>query len=92
MFNLSLGNNYLVECTNLTLSQSMENNMMWNYQMQFRSLAEAKKVYPGGVDNLKKSIKSQLKFSVINDTVFQMVRALEGVTAIANESGLKMGL
>lgn len=92
MFNLSLGNNYLVECTNLTLSQSMENNMMWNYQMQFKSLAEASKVYPGGVDKLQKSIKSQLKFSVINDTVFQMVRALEGVTAIANESGLKMGL
>ncbi len=92
LYNHALNNNYLVECTDMTFSQSVENNMLWNYQLNFKSLARAEDIYPGGDESYKKSIEEQLKFDVINQGVFQLQRALEGFKAVKNEALTKIGV
>lgn len=45
-YNLSLGNNYLVEVISLSPSQNRDsNNMMWNYALSFRAIAPAENVF-----------------------------------------------
>lgn len=38
-YNQALGNSYLVKATSLTFNQSQETNMIWNYNLQLRSIA-----------------------------------------------------
>ncbi len=38
-YNLSLGNNYLIQPNTLTLSMSEEKNMIWRYSLNMTSLA-----------------------------------------------------
>jgi len=38
-YNLAFGNHYLVKVTNFTSSQSIESNMMWNYNLQLEAIA-----------------------------------------------------
>lgn len=38
-YNLALGNSYLVKAINLRFSQSQESNMIWNYNLQLKSIA-----------------------------------------------------
>lgn len=91
LYNMSLNNNYLVECTDMSFNQSTENNMLWNYQLGFKSLARAESVYPGGEQADKNKIKSLLKFSVINTATASLLRVASGVKSLANESAIKMG-
>lgn len=91
LYNMSLNNNYLVECTDMSFNQSTENNMLWNYQLGFKSLARAETIYPGGQQADKNKIKSLLKFSVINAATASLLRVGEGVKSLANESAVKMG-
>lgn len=38
-YNLAFGNHYLVKVQNLTTTQSVESNMMWNYTLQMKGVA-----------------------------------------------------
>lgn len=38
LYNLALGNNYIVEPTSLRFSQSQDSNMIWNYSLQLKSV------------------------------------------------------
>ena len=40
-YNLALGKNYLAEVLDFTSSQSLENNMIWNYSIQMKGVADA---------------------------------------------------
>jgi hypothetical protein len=91
-YNHALNNNYLVECVDMNFSQSLENNMLWNYQLNFKSLARAEDVYIGGKKNNKKSINEQLAFSVINDGIFKLTRSLGGITKNANKALTQAGV
>lgn len=88
LYNLALSNNYLVEVMDMSFSQSMENNMLWNYSINFKSLAKAEDVYPNGKEAYKKSISEQLKYDNINKAVFQTVRILENVKDKALKKGI----
>lgn len=92
LYNPSLSNNYLVEVTDMTFSQSMENNMLWNYQIQFKSLAKAEDVYPAGQDKLNQSIKNQLKFDNINKAVFKLTNTINGIRTLINTGLDKIGV
>lgn len=76
LYNYALGNNYLVECEDMSFSQSTENNMLWNYQITFKAIANADDVYPTGISGLKKSMKQQLKYSVMNNAMFKLKETL----------------
>lgn len=39
LYNLTLNNHYLVQPVNMQLHQDVGSNMIWNYQLQFRTLA-----------------------------------------------------
>lgn len=91
-YNLALNNNYLVEVTDMSFQQSMENNMLWNYSLSMKSLANAEDVRPGGKDAYKKSINEMLKFQNINKAVSKMVDTLKSVKYVGNEVLDKMGV
>jgi len=65
LHNLSLGTSYLIETTDFSFNQSLENNMMWNYQLNIKTIAESNNVYVGGQKALKSSINELLKLHVI---------------------------
>lgn len=90
LYNHSFNANYLVECEDMSFSQSMENNMFWNYQLTFKTLAKAEDVYPTGKEGYKNSIKHQLTYSVFNNTIFQLERALNKFKAERNELSSKL--
>lgn len=91
-YNLALNNNYLVEVTDMSFQQSMENNMLWNYSLSMKSLADAKNVRPGGSGAYKKSIKEMLKYQNINKGVFELVDTLKSVKYVGNEIMNKIGI
>jgi hypothetical protein len=39
LYNPALGNNYLVKAVNLRFNQSLDSNMIWNYNLQLKSIA-----------------------------------------------------
>lgn len=86
MYNLSLNNNYLVECSEMSFSQSMENNAFWNYSLYFKSLARAEDVYPGGKEAQKKKISEMLKFDNINKGINSLSNLLSSIKSITNEA------
>lgn len=43
-YNLSLGNSYLVKKIGVTYSQSIENNMVWNYNLILKTLSPLNKI------------------------------------------------
>lgn len=86
MYNMALNNNYLVECLDMTFSQSMENNAFWNYSLSFKSLARAEDVYPGGKDAQKNKIAEMMKFDNINKAVNAVTESLKGLKAVRNEA------
>lgn len=74
LYNPMLGNNYLVECTDKTFSQSMQNNMLWNYQLTFKALTFAENVaLQTNADREKQTMSENLKFNVINETTNHLV-------------------
>lgn len=89
-YNLASGNNYLVECTDMSFTQALENNMMWNYNITLKSLAMAEDVIPGGKDRYKKSIKNLLMFSNINKTIDSVVGEISNLTKNVTNSKTKI--
>lgn len=67
LYNPCFNANHLVEVKNITVSQSPENNMMWNYNLSLRTIAPINQLAARGVgslttllafDTLEKSINS----------------------------------
>lgn len=85
-YNFALGNNYLVEVTDMTFQQSMENNMLWNYSVNMKSLANAESVRPGGKDEYDKAIKEMLKYDNINKAIFSITETMKGLKFAVNEA------
>jgi len=92
LHNYVSGNHYLVECTDMQFSQSVENNMFWNYSLNFKSLAYAADVYPGGSEAYEKSMRKQLSLANINRATKDLVGALNGLEAVVNEGLTKIGV
>ena len=92
LYNYVSGNHYLVECTDMQFSQSMENNMFWNYSLNLKSLAYAKDVYPGGSFAYEKTMRQQLTIGILNNTTQKMLSALGGLEAVYNEGLTKIGV
>lgn len=44
LYNLAIGQNYLVKIPSLSFSQNQENNMIWSYSMNVKSLIEVDKI------------------------------------------------
>lgn len=63
-YNHTYNQNNIVEVTNFVVTQSLENNMMWNYTLDMTMLGDISTVV-GGFD-YKKNLKSLLAMSVLN--------------------------
>ena len=55
--NFAYNSSLIVEVTNFQLTQSMENNMMWNYSIEMKAVADYKlaissAIYKGNLTNL----------------------------------------
>lgn len=89
LHNPMLGNNYLVECTDKTFSQSMQNNMLWNYQLSFKALtfAENVSIYKNA-DKNKSFMQDKLKSTVVNEATNLLVADIKTIT----NSYLKQGV
>jgi len=57
LYNLALGNNYLMKCTNLTFKQDMSSNGIWNYTMTIKGLGSMDSIVGG---RSAKSLSSSL--------------------------------
>jgi len=66
-YNHTYNQNNIVEVTNFTVSQSLENNMMWNYNIEITMLGDIDTII-GGIDS-KKNLYNLLSMSVINKSV-----------------------
>lgn len=66
LYNLALGNNYLIKATNLTYKQDIGSNMIWNYTLQIKAI--------GDLDTIEgarsaKSLSASLAFSAATQRV-----------------------
>jgi len=89
-YNLAMGNNYLVEVTDMSFQQAVENNMMWNYSFTLKSLAYAEDVNPRGKDATKNSIKEMLKYDNINKAIFSLQKSLSDTVKTVNNKLVKV--
>jgi hypothetical protein len=61
--NLAFNQSFLVEVISKSFSQSNENNVMWNYTLQLKAIADAKNINIGS--NKKQSLKNLLTMGAI---------------------------
>ena len=87
IYNFSLGNNYLVEVSDKSFNMSLENNMMWNYQINMKAIAtaESAKARIGGKND---SLQKRMMIDAINKNVNALVSNLTNINqtqaAVAN--------
>jgi hypothetical protein len=74
LYNFALGNNYLVEVCDYSFNMSMENNMLWNYQLNLKATATAEQANSrtGGGNSLMK----RMMIDAINKSVNRLVSNL----------------
>lgn len=76
LYNLAIGQNYLVKIPSLSFSQNQENNMIWSYSMNIKSLIEVEKIR----DVSQRSLAVNL---AANDTIQKTVdSAISFVTSL----------
>lgn len=93
-YNLALNSNYLVEGMNLTLSQSVEMNMIWNYSLSMTAIAPASEVTTtadnnSNVSNLLKMDNLRKRNNAILDFTASQAEILKNQLLNANRGGLK---
>jgi hypothetical protein len=85
LYNSTLNHNNVIEVISFNMQQSLENNMMWNYTMEIKSLANIDDFVFGG--NSKKHLYELLAMSVINKSINKVFDniSLEGVQTTAKD-------
>lgn len=91
-YNLSLSSNYLVEPVNLQLSQTRDQNMLWQYNLQLKAIAPAKLVnskYKKSMNNLrdynKKYVRMTEQSSLINEMLKDVINGQTPVQSVLNQ-------
>lgn len=91
-YNLSLNSSYLVEPVNLQLSQSREQNMLWQYNLQLKAVAPAKLVnsnYRNSMirirDYNKKYVRMTQQSSLINEMLKDVINGQTPVQSVLNQ-------
>ena len=81
IYNFSLGNNYLIEVSDKSFNMSLENNMMWNYQINMKAIAtaESAKARIGGKND---SLQKRMMIDAINKNVNALVSELTNINHI----------
>lgn len=70
-YNYSLNHNHVVEVMNFQQKQSLENNMLWNYSIEMKSLANVDDLFFG--DNMKKHLVELLSTNAISKGINKMI-------------------
>lgn len=78
-YNQALGNSYLVKATSLTFNQSQESNMIWNYNLQLKSIAP--------LESIKTSKEIQDQNFRLDTTGFAQKQLNNLVNSISNMIG-----
>lgn len=78
LYNFALGNHYLVEVSDYAFNMSMENNMLWNYQLDLKAVATADQANNriGGNQN---SLAKRMMIDAINKNVNRLVSNLTSI-------------
>jgi hypothetical protein len=91
-YNLSLNSNYLVEPINLSITQSKDQNMIWNYSLQLKAIAPAKFIFSNYKSSLKelrsynkKFIKMSAESSLINEMLKDVINGQTPVQSALNQ-------
>ena len=66
LYNLTFNQQLVVEVLSHQFNQSLENNAMWNYNIELKAVADVTRIKGNNSD---KSLKSLLKTSVLNKTI-----------------------
>lgn len=77
LYNLSLNSNYVVEPRSLNLSQSNENNMMWNYNMTVKAVAPVNTQTPAYKASLNKLTSADTINKRINNSGKSITKILQ---------------
>jgi hypothetical protein len=91
-YNLSLSSNYLVEPVNLQLSQSRDQNMLWQYNLQLKAVAPARLVnsnYRNSMikirDYNQKYVRMTRQSSLINEMLKDVINGQTPVQSLLNQ-------
>ena len=91
-YNLSLSSNYLVEPVNLQLSQSRDQNMLWQYNLQLKAVAPARLVnsnYRNSMikirDYNQKYVRMTQQSSLINEMLKDVINGQTPVQSVLNQ-------
>lgn len=86
-YNQSLNQNHLVEVTNFTGNMSLESNMIWNYSLEFKTIAIAENVKLGSRKDDEKKLTTLLSISILNRAIFS---SLEGISPFIKKTTNKI--
>lgn len=85
-YNSTLNHNHLVEVLDFNLNQSMESNMMWNWNIQIKALADIDGLIYNG--DLRKHLNQLLAMSAINKSIGNIFKnvSFEGLSNVLTNS------
>jgi len=79
-YNPALGNSYLVEVENLTLPQTKEQNMMWNYNLKLKAIAPIKSIL--SVKEIRGALANITNTSVIDKTIKTFTKNITNIIGV----------
>lgn len=86
MYNLTFNQQFVVEVMNKSFTQSVENNMMWNYQIELRAVGDVRNLIGYDLDKSLKNLLTNAKLNSNLNTVFNNITAGGVVDAARNVS------
>lgn len=76
LYNLALGNNYIVKPMNITFSQNQQDNMIWNYTLTLKSLGRIEDVTNNDQNSLSATLSANNIIQKTANVVSQTARQL----------------
>ena len=74
LYNLALGNNYLVKPVNVTFSQDLNSNMIWNYTLSLKSLARIEDITNTNQNTLTAQLSANAIVQKAGDEALQFAK------------------
>jgi hypothetical protein len=69
MYNYTLGNHYVIEVVDYAFNQSVENNMMWNYTLNIKTLGLIKDLDFLTEEERRKQLRRNISFQALNSRI-----------------------
>ncbi len=83
-YNHALNNHYAVEVIDWSFQQSMENNMLWNYSFDLKTLCLAEDIDLRSTKEKNKQLIKRMSFSVLNNEINKTLSQVRGINKQIN--------